>query len=84
MTTNPVVGRFPTEEDMAKRFSLEEVMQMIELQLKLEYPELNRDKHGLYIPFALIVQNDVIKGMIVAERGEDIDSIPGFGSETDP
>ena len=60
---------------MAMQFSIEDVMQMIEYQLKLDYPELNRDRGGLFIPFSLIVRNNVVLGMIVAERGEDIDRL---------
>ena len=60
---------------MAMQFSIEDVMQMIEYQLKLDYPELNRDRSGLFIPFSLIVRNNVVIGMIVAEPGEDIDQL---------
>ena len=60
---------------MAMQFSIEEVMQMIEYQLKLDYPELNRDRGGLFIPFSLIVRNNIVIGMIVAEPGEDIDQL---------
>ena len=63
---------------MAKQFSTDELMQLIEYQLYLDHPELNRDNRergGLFIPFSLIVRNNVVIGMIVAEPGEDIDQL---------
>ena len=41
----------------------------------LDHPELNRGSGGLFIPFSLIVRNNVVIGMIVAEPGEDIDQL---------
>ena len=35
----------------------------------------NRDRGGLFIPFSLIVRNNIVIGMIVAEPGEDIDQL---------
>ena len=63
---------------MAKQFSTDELMQLIEYQLYLDHPELNRDirdRGGLFIPFSLIVRNNIVIGMIVAEPGEDIDQL---------
>ena len=63
---------------MAKQFSTDELMQLIEYQLYLDHPELNRDNRdrgGLFIPFSLIVRNNIVIGMIVAEPGEDIDQL---------
>ena len=63
---------------MAKQFSTDELMQLIEYQLYLDHPELNRDNRergGLFIPFSLIVRNNVVIGMIVAEPGEDIEQL---------
>ena len=63
---------------MAMQFSTDELMQLIEYQLYLDHPELNRDNRergGLFIPFSLIVRNNVVIGMIVAEPGEDIDQL---------
>ena len=63
---------------MAKQFSTDELMQLIEYQLYLDHPELNqdnRDRGGLFIPFTLIVRNNIVLGMIVAEPGEDIDQL---------
>lgn len=60
---------------MAKRYSLDDVLYMIERQLYRDHPELNRDRGGLFIPFTLIVRNNFLKGMVVAERGENIDQL---------
>jgi len=61
---------------MAKRFSLDDVLDMIERQLYRNHPELDRGKRGvLEIPFALIVRDNVLDGMVVAERGENIDQL---------
>ena len=61
---------------MAKRYSLDDVLDMIERQLYRDHPELDRGKRGvLQIPFALIVRDNVLKGMVVAERGENIDQL---------
>ena len=63
---------------MAMQFSTDELMQLIEYQLYLDHPELNRDNRergSLFIPFSLIVRNNVVIGMIVAEPGEDIDQL---------
>jgi len=61
---------------MAKRFSLDDVLDMIERQLYKNHPELDRGKRGvLEIPFALIVRDNVLDGMVVAERGENIDQL---------
>ena len=63
---------------MAKQFSTDELMQLIEYQLYLDHPELNRDNRdrgGLFIPFSLIVRNNIVIGMMVAEPGEDIDQL---------
>ncbi len=63
---------------MAMQFSTDELMQLIEYQLYLDHPELNRDNRdrgGLFIPFSLIVRNNIVIGMIVAEPGEDIDQL---------
>ncbi len=63
---------------MAMQFSTDELMQLIEYQLYLDHPELNRDngdRGGLFIPFTLIVRNNIVIGMIVAEPGEDIDQL---------
>ena len=61
---------------MAKRYSLDDVLDMIERQLYRDHPELDRGKRGvLQIPFALVVRDNVLKGMVVAERGENIDQL---------
>ncbi len=61
---------------MAKRYSLDDVLDMIERQLYRNHPELDRGKRGvLQIPFALVVRDNVLKGMVVAERGENIDQL---------
>ncbi len=61
---------------MAKRYSLDEVLDMIERQLYRDHPELDRGKRGqLQIPFSLVLRDNVLKGMVVAERGENIDRL---------
>ena len=61
---------------MAKHYSLDDVLDMIERQLYRDHPELDRGKRGvLQIPFTLVVRDNVLKGMVVAERGENIDQL---------
>ncbi len=57
---------------MAKRYSMEEVFELLTHSLTLEEPSLNRGGVEPYIPMTIIVKDGRVLGLLIAEKGEDI------------